>query len=116
RHGRACPGHPRLLFAATKTWMAGTGLATTESYGWPMHSFRRTHLDRAGAGAAVARGVIHVLDVGLRQHVFARRHRAHHIGHREHRLVVAGAIDRGGKAVVAEFGVFRLLAVLDPVH
>jgi len=65
----------------------------------PMRSFRRTHLDRAGAGAAIARGVVHVLDIGLRQHVFARRHRAHHIGDREHRLVVGGAVDRGAYIV-----------------
>ncbi|NEU97447.1 hypothetical protein FNJ47_16800 [Bradyrhizobium sp. UFLA 03-164] len=24
RHGRACPGHPRLSVAETKTWMPGT--------------------------------------------------------------------------------------------
>jgi hypothetical protein len=24
RHGRACPGHPRLAFATVKTWMPGT--------------------------------------------------------------------------------------------
>ena len=59
-----------------------------------LRSFRRTHLDRTGAGAAVARGIVHVLDIGLRQHVFAGRNRAHHIGHREHRLVVGGPIDR----------------------
>src|SRR5258707_487420 len=73
-------------------------------------SFRRTHLDRTGAAAAVARRVVHVLDIGLRQHVFARRHRTHDVGHGEHRLVVAGTIDRRGEAVVAKFGVFRLLA------
>jgi hypothetical protein len=29
RHGRACPGHPRLLFVAAKTWMPGTGPGMT---------------------------------------------------------------------------------------
>src|SRR5690349_13329138 len=61
-------------------------------------SFRRTHLDRTCAGAAVARGIVHVLDIGLRQHVFARRYRAHDIGDGEHRLVVGGTVDGGGEA------------------
>lgn len=40
-----------------------------------------------------ARGAVHVLDRSLRQHVFARRHRAHDIGNREHGFVIAFAID-----------------------
>src|SRR4051794_8614490 len=97
--------------------MAGTSPAmTTASSFCPKRSFRRTHLDRTGAAAAVARGVIHVLDIGLRQHVFARRHRAHDIGDRKHGSVVAGAIDGRGKAVVSKLGVFWLLAVLNPVE
>src|SRR5438128_8892659 len=89
---------------------------TTTAYGPSAHSFRRTHLHRTGGAAAVARGVVHVLDIGLRQHIFAGRHRTHDVGDREDRRVVGGAIDRGGEAVVAELGVLRLLAVLDPVE
>ena len=48
-------------------------------------SLRRRDLDAAGAGAAEAIGPVHVLDIGLRQHVVAGRHRAHHIGDGEHR-------------------------------
>src|SRR6266702_2724618 len=91
--------------------MPGSSPGMTRNYGSQPHSFRRTHLDRAGAGAAVTRGVVHVLDIGLRQHVFAGRDRAHDVSHREHRRVVGGAIDRSRKAVVAELGIFRLLAV-----
>src|SRR5882724_5937306 len=79
-------------------------------------SFRRSHLDGSSAGAAVARGVVHVLDISLRQHIFAGRYRAHHIGHRKHRLGIGGAVDGRREAVVAEFGILRLLAVLDPVQ
>src|ERR1700738_4796389 len=88
----------------------------TESFCYPKHSFRRAYLNRAGTAAAVARGIVHVLDIGLRQHVFAWRYRAHHVRHREHGLVVAGAIDGRREAVVAELGIFRLLAILDPVQ
>src|SRR4051794_20689191 len=95
--------------------MPGSSPGMTKSGYGPLHrSFCRTHLHRTGAAAAVARGVVHVLDIGLRQHVFARRYRAHDVGHRKHRLVVAGAIDGSREAVVAELGVFRLLTVLDP--
>ncbi|QOZ16067.1 hypothetical protein XI02_14595 [Bradyrhizobium sp. CCBAU 21365] len=31
RHGRACPGHPRLFRAETKTWMPGTRPRTCDS-------------------------------------------------------------------------------------
>ena len=30
RHGRACPGHPRLRFEAVKTWMPGIKPGMTE--------------------------------------------------------------------------------------
>src|SRR5260370_29962814 len=96
--------------------MPGTSPGMTESWWFLARSFRGRNLDRSGAGAAVARGVVHVLDIGLRQHVFAGRYRPHHIGHGEHRLGVGGAINRSRKTVVAEFGVFGLLAVLDPVQ
>src|SRR5258706_1362489 len=116
RHGRARPGHPRLFLSPKRTWITETSPGMTENYECLARSFRRTHLDRAGGGAAIARGVVHILDIGLRQHVFARRYRAHHIGHREYRLVVGGAIDGGREAVVAEFGILGLLAILDPVQ
>src|SRR6185437_13699489 len=79
-----------------------------------LHSFRRTHFDGAGAGATVTRRTIHVLDIGLRQHIFAGRDRANHVGHGKYRLGVARAIDGRGETVIAEVGVRRLLAVLDP--
>ena len=71
-------------------------------------------LDRAGAGAAEAVGTVHVLDIGLRQHVAARRHRAHHVGDREHRLVALVALERRAEPVVAELRVHRRRGVLDP--
>ncbi|NEV03142.1 hypothetical protein FNJ47_47820, partial [Bradyrhizobium sp. UFLA 03-164] len=42
--------------------------------------------------------------IGLRQHVFAGRHRAHDIGDGEHRLVVGAPVDRRGEAIIAELG------------
>src|SRR6185437_4246371 len=73
RHARAWPGHPRLRLPRVKTWMAGSSPAMTMEYVARPHSFRRMHLDRSGSTAAVARGIVHVLDIGLRQHIFARR-------------------------------------------
>ena len=69
---------------------------------------------RAGGGAAEAVGPVHVLDIGLRLHVAAGRDRAHHIGHREHRRIVGLAVERRAETIVAEFGVHRLLRILDP--
>src|SRR5437660_416793 len=38
RHGRACPGHPRLYFdAAPKTWMPGTSPGMTCVFVGPIH-------------------------------------------------------------------------------
>ena len=52
---------------------------------------------------------------GLRMHIFAGRHRAHDIGDGEDRRVVRLALERGGEAVVAEFGVYRI-GGSDPVE
>ena len=84
-------------------------LATARSF--HARSFRRTHLDCSGGAAAVTRGIVHVLDIGLRQHVFAGRYRAHHIGHREHRLVAGAAIDSAADAK----SVFRVAYVVRAV-
>ena len=66
RHGRACPGHPRLTCdtAASKTWMAGTSPAMTMRVGWrrsAMYVLGRTFASTAmalamtiAAGAAEA--------------------------------------------------------------
>src|SRR5262245_59944462 len=95
--------------------MAGPSPAIT-MVGSSPRSFRRTHLNSAGTAAAIARGVVHVLDIGLRQHIFAGGHRAYDVADREHRLRVGGAVKCGGEAVIAEFGVDRVLAVLDPIQ
>src|SRR6185369_3178120 len=58
-----------------------------------LHSLRRLDLHRTDAVAAVAVGTIHVLHIGLRQHVFARRDGAHDVGDGEHRLVAAGPVE-----------------------
>ena len=58
-------------------------------------SFRCADLHGARPGPTIARGIVHVLHIGLRQHVFAGRDRAHDIGDGEHRLGIRGAIERG---------------------
>ncbi len=68
----------------------------------------RRDFDAAGRGAAEAVRTIHVLDARLRPHIFAGRDRAHHIGDGEHRRIAVLALERGGEAVVAEFGIDRL--------
>src|SRR6202040_11999 len=77
-------------------------------------SFRRRDLDVAAAGAAVAVRPVHVLDARLRPNISAGRNRAYYIGHGEHRRIAALSFERGGEAVVAEFGVRRLYRVGDP--
>ncbi|MEH2668524.1 hypothetical protein DXU07_03475 [Bradyrhizobium elkanii] len=37
RHGRACPGHPRLSVAETKTWMPGTRPGMTSLWSYRAH-------------------------------------------------------------------------------
>src|SRR4051812_22242621 len=74
----------------------------------------RRYLDGAGGGASEAIRPVHVLDIGLRQHVAARRHRAHHIGHREYRRVLRPPLERRAEPLVAEFRIRRLLGVFDP--
>ena len=78
-------------------------------------AFLVTRSDRPSARHGTPDQPVHVLHVGLRQHVFAGRDRAHDVGHREDRLVVCGTVDRRREAVVAELGVFRLLAVIDEI-
>src|SRR5215475_8749817 len=82
----------------------------------PRSLLRGDHLEAAGAGSAEAIRPVHVLHVGLRQHVLAGRDRAHHVGDGEHRIVLVAAVERGAEAVVAELRVDWLLAVLDPAE
>ena len=63
---------------AQRRWRRRAGLSIAGS-------FRRGHLHAFGRGAAVAVGRVHVLHIGLRQHICAGRHRAHHIGDGKHR-------------------------------
>src|SRR4051795_4144359 len=65
--GGFSPPHPRSCLSHQSPWMPGTSPGMTAEHVAPCrsshhHSLRRPHLDRAGAGAAVARGVVHVLD------------------------------------------------------
>src|SRR5262245_13154572 len=102
-HATPQPPHPA---AARPTEIATPPCASA--------SPRRLDLHRAGGGAAEAVGPVHVLHIGLRQHVAAGRHRAHHVGDRKHRRIAGLAVERSAEPVVAEFGVRRLHGVLDP--
>ncbi len=76
----------------------------------------RRDLKRTRRRAAKAVGPIHVLHIGLRQRVLAWRHRPHDIGDGEHRLVLRRPVERRAEMIVAEFGMHRLGAVLDPLQ
>src|SRR5436190_5156967 len=65
--------------------------------------------DDAGLGAAEAIGPVHVLDMSLRKHVAARRHRPHHVGHRKHRGILGPALEGRAEAIVAELRMHRRL-------
>src|SRR5205085_11022449 len=97
---------------ASRSTLAANALPQSQAVS--LRSLRGLDFDRANAGAAEAVGAIHVLDIGLWEHVFAGRYRAHHVGDGEYRLVAARAVERRGEAVVAEFGVRRVLGILDP--
>jgi len=45
RHGRACPGHPRLYRSESKTWMPGTRPGMTSSW----NDLAKNREDQGGA-------------------------------------------------------------------
>src|SRR3954468_8069807 len=103
---RARSGHLHLGRTPETTSIAGTrpGMTVSRlSSSRAARSIRLRDFDAPRSGAAVARRIVHVLDRGLRQHIFAGRYGAHDIRDGEHRLVVGLAVDRGRETVVAEF-------------
>src|ERR1700733_5882789 len=71
-------------------------------------------IERAESRAAEALGTIHVLDRRRWQHVMAWCHRPHDIGDRESRRILAVALERGDKTIIAIFGMGRRNIALDP--
>src|SRR5262249_40919486 len=112
RRRRAAPETPPSPTLPHKGGGSTAGLAARSCAN--VSSSHRRDLDRARPGSAEAIGTIHVLDIGLRQHIFAGRHRTHHVSDGEDRGIFCAAIERRAETIVAELRIDGFGGVLDP--
>src|SRR6266851_6813552 len=69
RHGRACPGHPRLTRRRLKTWMPATSAGMTTSRSAALGGRRLRAADHGDEETAVEQALRHPLHVGERHRI-----------------------------------------------